>query len=104
MILEIGCGDRVPVVKMESETVLGDVTNIITENGNKVVDDLSSRVSLIRINVKQSSYLDYHEKWSKANSHTDLSTILCLEGACGDILEAIDHFMEYHICYRPKLQ
>lgn len=104
MILEIGCGDRVPVVKMESETVLGDVTNIITENGNKVVDDLSSRVSLIRINVKQSSYLDYHEKWSKGNSHTDLSTILCLEGACGDILEAIDHFMEYHICYRPKLQ
>ena len=90
MILEVGCGDRVPVVKMESETVLGDVTNVLTENGTKAVDDLSSRVSLIRINVKQSSYLDYHEKWSEGNSHIDISTILCLEGECGDVLEAID--------------
>ena len=94
VIIEIGCGDRVPVVKMESETVLGDITNIVTKDGSCEVPDLASRVALVRINVKRSSFLDYHEEWSNGNSHVDPSTVICLEGSCSEVLHKIDECLE----------
>ena len=94
MIIELGCGDRVPVVKMESETVLGDITNVLTKDGSQEITDLQSRIALVRINVKRSDFLDYHEEWSNGNSHVDKSTVICLEGSCGDILNKIDEYLE----------
>ena len=94
MIIELGCGDRVPVVKMESETVLGDITNVLTKDGSQEIDDLQSRIALVRINVKRSDFLDYHEEWSHGNSHVDLSTVICLEGSCGDVLNKIDEYLD----------
>lgn len=76
---------------MESETVLGDVTNLLSENSE--TETRQSRVALVRINVKRSAYLDYHKEWSNGNSHIDPSTIICLEGSCGDVLEKIDSLM-----------
>ena len=80
------------MVKMESETVLGDVTNLLNEEGEGETSK-SPRVALVRINVKRSAYLDYHKEWSNGNSHIDPSTIFCLEGSCGDVLEKIDSLM-----------
>ena len=42
---------------MESETVLGDVTNLLNEEGEGETSK-SPRVALVRINVKRSAYLD----------------------------------------------
>lgn len=93
VILEVGCGDNVPVVKMESETVLGDITSVITEEGTKGLDRVASRVSLIRVNVKKSKYLDYHKEWSEGKSFIDKDSIVCLEGPCGEVLERLDGLM-----------
>ena len=49
---------------MESETVLGDITNVVTKNGEKVINNLDQRVALIRINPVKASYLNFHEEWS----------------------------------------
>ena len=90
VIIEVGCGDRVPVVKMESETVLGDITNVLTENGMKNVSD---RVSLVRINMKKSEYLDYHKEWSHGKSFIDKKSVICLEGPCGIVLDRLYSMM-----------
>ena len=78
------------MVKMESEVVLGDVTNVITENGSHSLEEVPERVSLIRINVKKSSFLDYHEEWSKGNSFINPLSVICLEGSCKEVLKRID--------------
>ena len=75
---------------MESETVLGDITNVITEDGTKQVEQLEKRVALIRVNAVKSAYLNFHEEWSKGNTHIHPDTVICLEGACGDVLEKLD--------------
>ena len=75
---------------MESETVLGDITNVVTKNGEKVINNLDQRVALIRINPVKASYLNFHEELSNGNTHIDPNCVICLEGNCGDILEKID--------------
>jgi len=79
---------------MESETVLGDITNVLTKDGSQEIVDLQSRIALVRINVKRPDFLDYHEEWSNGNSHVDHSTVICLEGSCGDVLNKIDEYLE----------
>ena len=78
---------------MESETILGDVTNVITNEGERMLNDLSNRVSLIRINKVRSKYLGYHEEWSKGKSHIADDSVICLEGSCCSVLEKLDHLV-----------
>ena len=80
-------------MKMESEAVLGDITNVITKDGEKSIDRLDERVALIRINALKSAYLDFHKEWSKGNTHIDPKTVICLEGRCGDVLEQLDSML-----------
>ena len=82
------------MVKMECETVLGDITNKLTEDGKRAVERIEERVSLIRINVVKSSYLNYHEEWSHGNSHIQSNSVICLEGKCGEVLEKLDEIIE----------
>lgn len=98
VIVEVGCGDRVPVVKMESETVLGDITNVLTEDGTKNVESVSDRVSLVRINMKKSEFLDYHKEWSHGKSFIDKKSVICLEGPCGEVLDRL-YSMMWFVCW-----
>lgn len=82
-----------PVVKMESETVLGDVTNVITNEGELMLDNVSERVSLIRINKVRSKYLGYHDEWCKGRSHICVDSVVCLEGGCCSVLKRLDDLL-----------
>lgn len=88
---------------MESETVLGDITNVITKNGERTINHLDQRVALIRINPVKASFLNFHEEWSNGNTHIDPSCVICLEGNCGDILEQIDKNLWY-VCWTLSSQ
>ena len=70
----------------------GTPSNPVNEN-SKTETNPTPRVALVRINTKRSAYLDYHKEWSNGNSHIDPSTIFCLEGSCGEVLEMIDSLM-----------
>ena len=80
---------------MECETVLGDITNVLTDNGKRQVERIEERVSLVRINLVASSFLNYHEEWSKGNSHIQKNSVICLEGRCGDVLEKLDALIDF---------
>lgn len=80
-------------MKMESETVLGDITNVITHDGELKIDRLEERVALIRVNAVKSAFLDFHKEWSNGNTHIDPNTVICLEGPCGKVLEQLDSFI-----------
>lgn len=83
---------------MESETVPGDITNVLTEDGTKNVEGVSDRVSLVRINMKKSEFLDYHKEWSHGKSFIDKKSVICLEGPCGEVLDHL-YSMMWFVCW-----
>lgn len=82
---------------MESEVILGDVTNVLLESGGCEISDVPQRVTLIRINIKKPSYLGYHDEWSKGKSRISQDSIICLEGGCLEVLEKIDSLI-WNVC------
>lgn len=86
------------MVKMESEVILGDVTNVLLDSGECELSDIPQRVTLIRINIKKPAFLGYHEEWSEGESRISQDSILCLEGGCLEVLEKIDS-MICLVCY-----
>ena len=82
---------------MESEVILGDVTNVLLVSGECEISDVPQRVTLIRINIKKPSYLGYHDEWSKGESRISQDSIICLEGGCLEVLEKIDALI-WHVC------
>lgn len=85
------------MVKMESEVILGDVTNVLLESGECDINNVSQRVTLIRINIKKPSYLGYHDEWSNGKSRISQDSIICLEGGCLEVLEKIDSLI-WSVC------